>query len=170
MVEKKQVLYDLRTTYNGPFLVEDFYAEVENWIREKGFEKEPKKKMEHVTKNGKKIEWVIEAHRHIDDLHHGVVILRALLDNIKEIVIKKGAKKMKVNSGDVFISIDGFIHSHIHGSFFQAKPVYYTIRTLVDKYIWPFWSGKHDGMVAGECHDLFKRIRSFFNLQNYKYQ
>ena len=45
MVEKKQVLYDLRTTYNGPFLVEDFYAEVENWIKEKGLEKEPKKKI-----------------------------------------------------------------------------------------------------------------------------
>ena len=55
MAEKKQVLYDLRTTYTGPFIVEDFYAEVDKWIKEKGFEKEPKKKMEHVTKNGKKI-------------------------------------------------------------------------------------------------------------------
>ena len=82
MVEKKQVLTDLRTTYNGPFQVEEFYAEVENWIKEKGFEKEPKKKMEHVTKNGKKIEWVIEAHHQLDDLHHGIVVMRALLDNI----------------------------------------------------------------------------------------
>ena len=44
MSEKKQVLYDLRTSYNGPFVVEEFYAEVDNWIREKGHEKEQKKK------------------------------------------------------------------------------------------------------------------------------
>ena len=170
MVEKKQVLYDLRTTYNGPFVVEDFYREVEGWIREKGFEKEPKKKMEHVTKGGKKIEWVIEAHHKLDDLHHGVVILRALLDNIKEVVVKRDGKKIKVNNGDVLINIDGFIQSHIHGSFFQIKPVYYFIRTLIDKFIYQFWSFKWDGAVSSDCHDLFKRIRAFFNVQKYKYQ
>ena len=40
MSEKKQVLYDLRITYSGPFLVEDFYREVDAWIGEKGFEKD----------------------------------------------------------------------------------------------------------------------------------
>ena len=135
MTEKKQVLYDLRTSYDGPFIVEEFYAEVENWIREKGMEKEPKKNMEHVTKNGKKIEWVIEAHRHIDDLHYGVVILRALLDNVRETVVKKNGKKIKINTGNVLISIDGFIQSNIHGSFFQVKPMYYLMRDLIDKYI-----------------------------------
>ena len=170
MVEKKQVLYDLRTTYSGPFVVEDFYAEVDNWIKEKGYEKEPKKKMEHVTRNGKKIEWVIEAHHHIDDLHYSVVVLRALLDNVKEVIIKKDGKKIRISNGDVFINIDGFIQSHIHGSFYQVKPIYYFARALVDKFIYKFWSDKHDGAVAGDCHDLFKRIRAFFNLQQYKYQ
>lgn len=170
MVEKKQVLYDLRTTYNGPFLVEDFYSEVDNWIKEKGFEKEPKKKMEHVTKEGKKIEWVIEAHHHLDDLHEGVIILRALLNDIKEVIIKKEGRKIRLNNGEVFINIDGFIQSHIHGSFFQVKPVYYFIRTLIDKYIYNFWSDKWDGAVSADCHELFKRIRSFFNVQKYKYE
>jgi len=169
MVEKKQVLYDLRTSYSGPFAVEDFYGEIDSWIKEKGFEKEPKKKMEHVTKNGKKIEWVIEAHKHLDDLHYGVIIIRVLLDNIKEVVIKKDGRKIRINNGDAFVNIDGFIQSHIHGSFFQVKPVYYFIRTLVDRFIYNFWSDKWDGVVTGDCHDLFKRIKAFFNLQNYKY-
>lgn len=170
MSEKKQVLYDLRTTYSGPFVVEDFYAEVDNWIKEKGFEKEPKKRMEHVTKNGKKIEWVIEAHRHLDDLHHGIVVLRALLDNVKEAVIKKDGKKIRINNGDVLINIDGFIQSEIHGSFFQVKPIYFFIRTLIDKYIYNFWSFRWDGVVNSDARDLFKRITSFFNVQRYKYE
>ena len=170
MVEKKQVLYDMRATYNGPLLVEDFYAEVDNWIKENGFEKEPKKKMEHVTKNGKKIELVIEAHKHLDDLHHSVIVLRALIDNVKEIIIKKDKKKIRINNGDVLINIDGFIQSHIHGSFYQVKPIYYFARTLIDKYIYNYWSDKWDGAVNSDGRDLFKRIRSFFELQKYKYE
>jgi len=170
MAETKQVLYDLRTTYNGPFVVEDFYAEIENWIKEKGYEKEPKKKVERVTKNGKKIEWVIEVHRQLDDSCYGVVVLRALLDNIKEAVIKKEGKKVRINNGDVLINIDGFIESYIHRSFYQVKPVYYFIRALIDKFIYNFWSFKYDGAVNSDGRELFKRITSFFNLQKYKYQ
>ena len=170
MSEKKQVLYDLRTSCSGPFIVEDFYKEVDNWIKEKGFEKEPKKKMEHVTKNGKKIEWVIEAHCHLDDLHHGVVILRALLDNVKEIVIKKDGKKIRINNGDVFVNIDGFVQSEIHGSFYQAKPMYYFVRALIDKFIYKFWSDKYDSRVNADGRDLYKRITSFFSVQKYKYE
>jgi len=170
MVEKKQVLYDLRTTYSGPFLVEEFYAEVENWAKDKGYDKDPKKKMEHVTKDGKKIEWVVEIHHHLDDLHQSIVILRALFDNVKEIVIKKDGKKLRINNGDAYISIDGFIHSHIQGTFWQAKPMYYFFRGLVDHYIYNFWSFRHDGKVQADCHELFKKIRSFFSLQKYKYE
>ena len=170
MSEKKQVLYDLRTAYNGPFVVEDFYAEVDNWIKEKGYEKEPKKKMEQVAKNGKKIQWVIEAHSHLDELHHSVIVLRALLDNIREVVIKKDGKKIRINNGDVLINIEGFVQSHVHGSFFQVKPVYYFIRTLLDKYIYNFWSDKYDGVVNSDGRNLFKRMQSFFNVQKYKYE
>ena len=121
-------------------------------------------------KSGKKIEWVIEAHSHLDDLHHGVIVLRALLDNIREAVITKDSKKIKVNNGDVLISIDGFIQSHIHGSFYQTKPAYYFMRTLIDKFVYMFWSFKWDGTVNNDGRDLFKRITSFFNLQKYKYE
>ena len=169
MAEKKQVIYDLRTIYSGPFLVDDFYAEVDNWAKEKGYEKEPKKKMEHVTKNGKKIQWIVEIHSHMDDLHHGVVVLNAMLDNVKEVVVKKDGKKIRVNNGDVFININGFIQSHVHGSFYQVKPIYYFVRTLIDKYVYNFWSDKWDGTVNNDGRDLYKRISSFFNLQRYKY-
>ena len=170
MVEKKQVLYDLRTAYNGPFVVEDFYAEVEKWIREKGFEKEPKKKMEHVTKNGKKIDWLVEAHHRLDDLHFGIVILHVTMDNVKEVVVKKDGKNIRVNNGDVLVVIDGFIQSHIQGSFFQVKPIYHFIRAVIDKFVYNFWWNRWDGFVNSDGRDLLKRIQAFFNVQIYKYQ
>ena len=125
--------------------------------------------MEHVTKNGKRIEWIIEAHRHFDDLHHGIIILRVLLDNVRETTIKKDGRRIRINNGDIYVNIDGFLQTHIHGSFFQVKPIYYFIRALIDKYIYHFLE-KYDGLISSDCHELFKRIRSFFNLQLYKYE
>ena len=170
MPEQKQVLYDLRTSYNGPFSVGEFYAEVDNWIKEKGFEKEPKKKLENITKNGRKIQYIIEAQSHLDELHHGVVVLRVLMDNVKEITVKRNGRKYAVNSGDVFVVIEGFIQSHVHSSFYQVKPVYYFIRALIDRYIYNFWSFKYDNVVNSDGRDLLKRITSFFNMQKYKYE
>ena len=170
MAEDKQVLYDLRTTYNGPLIVEDLYAEVDNWIKEKGYGKENKKKMEHVTKHGKKIEWFIEIHREFDELHNGVIVLRAYLNNVKEVTIKRDGKKIKINNADAYIKIDGFIQSIVHSSYYQVKPFYYFIKTLIDNYIYNFWTGKYDGQVASDCHELFKRLRSFFNGQQNKFE
>ena len=170
MSEKKQVLYDLRTAYSGPFVIEDFYAEVDNWIKEKGFTKEHKKKMESVTKSGKKIQWFIEIQSHLDELHHGIVMLRVLMDNVKEAAIKREGKKIRINNGDVLVNIDAFIESHIHGSFYQIKPIFYFIRTLIDKYIYNFWPFKWDGRVNSDGRELYKRIQAFFNVQKYKYE
>lgn len=170
MSEKKQVLYDLRTSYNGPFVIEDFYAEVDNWIKEKSFIKENKKKMESISKNGKKIHWFIEITSHLDELHHGVVMLRVLMNNVGEVIIKREGKKFRINNGDVMVNIDAFIQSEIHGSFYQIKPIFYFIRTLIDKYIYNFWSFKWDDRVNSDGRELYKRLQSFFNVQKYKYE
>ena len=170
MSEKKQIVYDLRYSYSGPFLVEEFYSYVDNWIKEHGLEKEPKKALEHVTKDGKQIQWIIEVHSHLDDLHHGIVSLKVLMSNVKETVIKRNNKKIKINSGDVFINIDGFIDAHVHSTFWQVKPVYTFMRTLIDRFAYHFHSDKYDGVVAEQSHKLFKDIRAFFNTQKFKYE
>jgi len=170
MSEKKQVLYDLRTSYTGPFVVEEFYAEVDSWIKEKGFTKEYKRKTESVTKDGKNIRYIIEIHSHLNDLYYGVVVLDVLMDKVREAIIKKGGKKLRLHNGDALITIEGFLESHIHGSFWQVKPMFYFWRTLIDKYIYNFWSDKWDGTVNSQGRELLKRIQAFFSTQKYKYE
>jgi hypothetical protein len=167
--EKKQVLYDLRMSYKGPFSVEDLYKEADDWAKENGFEKEHKRKMEHVTKDGKKIEWLTEIHSHLDDYHHGDVVLRVQMDNVKEITIKKGIKKYKINNGEVYVLVECFISSHLHGTFWQSRPGYRFMRTLIDRFVYNAWSDKYDGVVNTQGRELFKRIQSFFKLQKFKY-
>lgn len=104
------------------------------------------------------------------DMEHtmGIIALRALFDNVKEIVIKKDGKKIRINYGDVLVNIDGWRYAMVHMGFWGMKPIYYFIMALIDKYIYHFLN-KHDSMIVDDCHDLFKRIRAFFGLERYKY-
>ena len=169
MVEKKQVVFDLRLSYNGPLSIEEYYAEEEKWMQEKGLQKDLKRKSEDVMSEGKKIEWVIEAWRSPVRAVKQVVRLRTLFDNVKEVKIKKKGKSLKINQADVLVVIDGFIETSLTSRWTQ-KPAYQFFRTLFDKYIWNIGTiaESHEGPVNQDCYDLHKRLKAFFNLYKMK--
>ena len=170
MTEKKYALYDLRVNYNGPVNIEDFFAEVDKWIESNDYRRENKKHLERVTKEGKQIEWVIEAHRALSDIVTSVLKLRVLFKNVKEIVVKKHGKRLRTNHVDVLISVDAIIESHFSETWWHGKVVFQVIRTLLDKFVYQFWTFKYDGIVQADGHSLFKQLRAFLSLQKYKYQ
>jgi len=170
MVEKKHIVFDLRLSYNGPLSIEEFYAEVEKWMDDKGLQKDLKKKSEDVMQKGKKIEWVIEAFKDLTSEVKHLVILRALFNNVKEFKIKKKGHTVKINQADVLIVIDGFIETSLTSRWTQA-PLFQFLRTLFDKYIWNVGhSGAemHESIVYEDCYDLHKRLKAFFNLSKMK--
>ena len=142
MVEKKHIVFDLRLSYNGPLSIEDFYAEVEKWMEEKGLQKDLKRKSEDVMQKGKKIEWIIEA-------------FKGLTSEVKHLVR---------------LQADGFIETSLTSRWTQA-PLFQFLRTLFDKYIWNVGhSGAemHESIVYEDCYDLHKRLKAFFNLSKMK--
>ena len=170
MVEKKQVVYDLMLKYNGPLSVEGFYREVEKWMKERGLQKEIKKKSENVTSKGKKIEWNIECWKSPARAIKQMVVIQALFDNVKEIKIEKKGKNLKTNQASVFINIEGWIEASLTSRWTQS-PLYTFFRNLFDKYIWPIGGGEmesHEGVVSEDCYDLHKRLKAYFELYKMK--
>ena len=169
MVEKKFVVYDLRLSYNGPVNIEDFYREVEDWMRQKGLSKELKKKTENLTPKGKKLEWTVECWKNITTFAKEVVRLRSFFNNVREIEVRRNGKRIKTQQADVLIQIDGILETDLSQRWEQT-PIFYFFKMLVDKYIWPFYSGRYDGFPAADAHDLHKTLQAFFNLQKMKVQ
>ena len=171
MVEKKQIVFDLMLKYNGPLSVEEFYAEVEKWIEEKGLQKETKRKSESVTSKGKRVEWVIEAWKSpVRSVKH-MVKLRALFNDVRVVAIERQGRNIKINQADVLITIDGWLETSLTSRWTQVNPLYSFFRVLYDKYIWGIGSTlteAHEGPVHDDCYDLHKRLKSFFELYKMK--
>lgn len=170
MVEKKQVVDDLMYKYNGPFLIEDFYKEIESWMSENGLFRDQKNKSEKITQKGKKIEWVVEMWKKpVNDVKQ-IVKMRVLMNNVKDIKLKRKNKTIKTNQATVIINIDGWIKT-ILGYRWTSAPVYTFFRTLYDKYIWLIGSNvteANEGPVSDLCYDLHKRLKGFFELSKMK--
>ena len=131
---------------------------VEDWIRKKGLNKETKRKLEHVTAKGKKIEWMIECWKMEMHEAKNVVRLRALLNDVVEIKVKK----VKYNSGNILIIIDGFLESHFHDMWYSYRPGWFFVRALFDRFIYKFWTERYDERVRKLCYDLHKELEEHF--------
>ncbi len=169
MVEKKFVVYELRLGYNGPVKIEDFYKEVENWIKSKDMDKETKRKMERLTAKGKKLEWTIECSKEITNFAKGVVRMRSMFNNVREIQVKKKGRKIKTQQAEVLILLDGILETDLSQKW-EQKPTFHFLRMLIDKFIWKFYTERYDGIPAADTHELHKTLQAFFNLEKIKYQ
>ena len=167
MVEKKHIVTELKLSYNGPLSIEEFYREVENWMSEKGMQKDLKRKSEDVTSKGKKIEWIAEAWKEITPFVKHVVRVRVLFNDVKEVRIKRKGHSVRVNQADVLIVIDGILETKLSKQWHQ-KPSFFFLRALYDKYIWKIWSERHDDAVVEDSYDLHKRLKAFLNLSKMK--
>ena len=168
MVEKKLVVDTLRLSYNGAFDIIEFFKEVEDWISENGYEKELKMKSEHVLKDSKKVEWHIECWKAPNDWGRQVISMRALISNLKDIEVKKGKSRRRINCGDVMIIFDAWFKTDLEARWHQ-KPGYYFPKILFDKYIYRFWGEKEKWTepLRKDTYSLHKRLNAFFNLYKY---
>ncbi|MBW2980841.1 hypothetical protein KY360_05485 [Candidatus Woesearchaeota archaeon] len=166
--ENKLVVDGLRLSYNGIFDIIDFYKTVEDWIRENGYEKEIKKKLEHVIPTGKKLEWHIEIWKQVYDWARIVVSMRALFNNVKEVELEKAGAKRRLNHGDALIIFDAWLEMDLEGRW-QQKPGYFFLRTLFDKFVYMFWGEKEKVTtpLKNDTYKLHKRLTAFFNLYRY---
>lgn len=166
MITHKLVVDSLRLKYEGVFDVAEFYREVEEWMKEKGMEKELKKKEESVKAAGKRLHWFVELWRKPTDYAKEVVRINALMDNVKEVTIVKGGARKKLNQGEVLIIFDAFLESDVAARW-QQKPVFWFMRAIYDKFIWKMWTNKFEDELVGLTYNLHKRLHSFFNLYKY---
>ncbi|MCK5282062.1 MAG: hypothetical protein KAK00_01510 [Nanoarchaeota archaeon] len=166
MVEKHLVVDGKRFNYSGMFDINEFFKEVDDWTDNNKFERETKKKLEHVSAENKKMEYVFELWKNAADYAKVIVRLKVLFEDVVDFDLKRGDHKRNMQKGRVLVIIDGFLETDLENRW-QQKPAYVFIRTLYDKLVWKFWLGKYDGVVASSCSDFYNKLFAYF--KKYKY-
>lgn len=163
MAERTVVVDKLRLTYEGLFSIKDLYKMIDEWFRQKNYDKREKNNTESVTPEGKYIEIELEPWKKVTDYARNVIRLRMIFENITDVEVERDGKKMTLNKGKAHFVFDGFLGTDYFQRW-EGKPLFFVIRAIYDKFIYaPYTAGFAKGVKDDVMH-LHNQIKAFLNL------
>ena len=167
MVETRTVVDKLRVTYEGIFSMHELHAVIDNWLREKGYDKMEKKNVEKVTPKGKDIELLLQPWKKITDYAKIILNIRLIATGITEVEIEKDGTKVKMNQGSVQLSFDGWLVTDYENRW-EGKPIFFFLRQLFDRYVFKPYTMGYENAVAKDAGDIYGEVKAFLNLYQYR--
>ncbi|MBI3051910.1 hypothetical protein HYY74_05640 [Candidatus Woesearchaeota archaeon] len=163
MAEQRIIVDHLTVSYSGIFNITELYQEIDNFMREKGYDRRELRNQEHVTPEGKYIELELQPWKKVSDyVRHNVRILIRML-KVKEVTVEIDGKKRKMHKGKVYVIIDGIMYMDFEGRW-EQRPFYFFLRTIFDKFIYRTYTGMFEDLLVETCSQLQLTIKSYLNL------
>ncbi len=163
MPEQRLIVDHLTISYSGIFNVTELYQLMDNWFREKGFDKRELRNQEHVNPEGKYIELELQPWKKVSDYVRHVIRILVRMMRVKEVVVEIDGKRKRMNKGKVFIIIDGLMYTDFEGRW-EQRPFYFFMRTIFDKFIYKTYTGQMEDLMVENCSQLHMLIKSHLNL------
>lgn len=163
MAERRIIVDNLKISYNGFFKATELYQLIDNFLREKGYDKREIRNQEHVTREGKYVELEIEPWKKITDYANTKIRVEIKMFNLTESVVSRDGKKEKLNKGKLHIRFDAYLETDYEHRW-ESRPVYLFIRTVFDKYIYASYTHQFEGEVAENTQELYDVVKGFLNL------
>lgn len=166
MAEKRTVR-EIKTAYSGLFKVHDLYKLIDDWILERGYDKNEKMHSEAVTETGKDIRLEIDAIKKISDYSKFVIEIEVNMSGVKEVIVKRKEKSEKLNQGDVNVTMTGYFITDYENRW-QQRPMQVLFRTIVDKFLFKTSLSEEKLALVDEIKHLQGQIDGYLNLYRYR--
>ncbi|MFC1728163.1 hypothetical protein ACFLZ7_01700 [Nanoarchaeota archaeon] len=166
MPERKIVVDELHLDYEGIFDATQLLNVIEDFFRTRGFDKRELSNVESVRPSGKHIELVLMPWKTVTDYARYEIKVKIDMDNLKEVDVKKDGAKLKLNQGKIKFVFDSYLLTDIEGRW-EAKPIFFFIRTFVDKFFFRFYTSKWEEQLIQYTKELHGEVKSFLNLNRY---
>jgi hypothetical protein len=100
------------------------------------------------------------------DYSKSVIKIKAQFQDVKDIVIERDGRKVKMQEGKVIMIFDGILETDYEGRW-EGKPGFFVLRTIFEKYVYtPFISGFERG-VKEDVMALKNNVKAFLNLTKF---
>lgn len=167
VAEVKIVVDQLTINYEGLFKMKDLLKIIEDYFRrDRGYDWMEKKNEVIVTPSGKHYDLDFVPWKTLNDYTKLEAQIKISGINITEVDVEHDGVKVKLNKGKLSVVFNGYIHTDYEGKW-EDKPIFYFIRTLVDKYIYSSDNSAYQKMIADDVEIVRKRVAAFLNLYRY---
>jgi len=166
MAERLIIVDKERLTYEGLFDAKGLFDVMKDWASDRGYWLIEKRHGEATKPEGKYIDMDFEPFKKLTDYAKSVVKIKAQFQEVKDVVVERDGKKVKLQEGRVLLTFDGILETDYEHRW-ETKPLFYILRTVFEKYVYtPFISGFERG-VRQETLTLKNNLKAYLNLEKY---
>lgn len=163
MVEREVIVSKQKLYHEGLFSATELYKLIDEYFENLQYDKREIKNIESVREKGKYIEIEMEPHRKITDFIEYKIHIRMIMENLTEVKVEKGKRKIKTNKGDLKIVFDAYVETDYEARW-EDKPSFYVIRALFNKFLYPSQRMKYSAEVKQDLMHLIDNIKSYLNM------
>ena len=166
MAERLIVVDKERLEYQGLFDAKAVLQTMDAWTKDKRYWLIEKRHGEATKPEGKYIDMEYEPFKKFTDYAKSIIKIRAQFNDVKDVVIERDGRKVKLQDGKIIIILDGILETDYEHRW-EGKPIFYVLRTIFEKYVYtPFISGFERG-VKEDVMSLKNNLKAFLNLTRY---
>jgi len=164
-IGEKETVFSSTIKYAGIFSFADFYKFCYEWIKEEIDMDISETKYGEKLKGDEKgiaVEWIGE--KKLTDYFRFDTKVNFEIDNLKNIEIMEGGKKIKMNEGSVKINVKGILVRDYKGKF-EMSAFNKFLRSIYEKWVIPARIEEYEGKIAGNCDEFLSQAKSYLDLE-----
>ena len=163
MVERKSII-SKTIHYEGLFTTIELYNLIDDWIKDKGYDRKEELDEEIITEGGKQVRLKIKPWKKTSDYANNVIKAAIYMFNVNDVIIEVDGKKKKMQKGRIEISMEGMMETDYEGKM-QNRPFYLFMREVFDRFIYRSYTDHAENILVGDVEHLWLTLRSYFNMQ-----
>lgn len=161
-----RTITDLNVQYEGLFKMSEVYDLIEQWTKEKGYDKNELKNHEQVLKDGRDIFIDSRPTKAFSDYDRIIIKMIIHVKNMKDVIVKKDGLDVPMNQGKLNIHFTGYLVTDWGGRW-ESKPWYFFLRTVFDRWVYGSNTSVFEGAVSQEVNHLYRNVKGYLNMNRY---
>jgi hypothetical protein len=160
LVDGKQVQYE------GLFDLPGLFKAIDDFFRERGYDRMETKNFEEVYETGRQITIELLPYKKVNDYIKMEVRIYAFFKNLKERIVEINGAKRKLYHGRAEIWFDANLYTDFEHRW-ENRVIFYFIRTITDKYIRRSQTNFAEELCVKDCWDVIDLTKSYLNMHRY---
>ena len=167
MTEVRTLSFGEQINYTGVIDATGLYKLLKKWLGERDYNHVEKLNEEHVYEDGRQIIIELRPYKELSEYAKVEIRIEMIFKKLQDITLTKDKIKHKTKKGEMQITFSTFIITDLEGSW-TAKPLYFFLRLLLEKYIYRSYVGKYEDVVIQDKNNLMRELRSYLNMERFR--
>ena len=167
MAEIKTLIDNKKVIYTGLFKVEELYAIIKRFCKERGYFPIEERNDETIIEQGKQILLTIKPVKTLSDYAKSKMLIDIDIRGLKDKTITIDGLKQKYQHGTATIIFSAYLETDYRNRF-ENTGLQFLFRTISNKFIRKDIIGQAEENTKKDCIDLQEEVKTFLNLTRFK--